>query len=314
MFPNMSDLNKRLFEAKERLQKQRKYEEHLKRLNDLLREKERKMHALKSQLVKEKKDVEALEKFTLTNIFYTITGRKLEKLDKEQEEVVASQIQYTEALNAVEDIKREIREFEEKLASVAGANVEYEEIIRQKEQYLIQTKSPLSEELFSLTEKEAEISSQLKEYEEAIMAGEEALHKLHVAIDSLDSAKGWSTFDMFGGGFFTTAIKHSKLDEAENHIHDAQNHLRRFQEELLDIKEHSIVNLDLGNLLTFADYFFDNFMVDWFVHGKINDAYDQTLKTTDKVRNLLIHLKEMKTQLEERRASMIQKRKEILEM
>lgn len=310
----MIDLNKKLYDAKEGLRKKRKYEEHLKRLNDSLQEQSRKSSGLKNQLLKEKKDVEALEKFTLTNIFYTMIGKKLEKLDKEQEEVLAVQVKYTETLNAIEDIKKEICEYEKKLASVADADIEYEEIIREKEQYLIQTNSPLCEELFALTEEEAEISSQMKEYNEAILAGTSALNKLKTALDSLDSAKGWSTFDMVGGGFFTTAIKHSKIDEAETQIHNAQNQLRRFQEELMDIKDYDRINIDMGMLLTFADYFLDGFIVDWFIHGKINDAYDQMMETTEKVQKLLNYLKETKNQLEERQNSIIQKRKEILEM
>lgn len=108
----MIDLNKKLYDAKEGLRKKRKYEEHLKRLNDSLQEQSRKSFGLKNQLLKEKKDVEALEKFTLTNIFYTMIGKKLEKLDKEQEEVLAVQVKYTETLNAIEDIKKEICEYE----------------------------------------------------------------------------------------------------------------------------------------------------------------------------------------------------------
>ena len=39
-----------------------------------------------------------------------------------------------------------------------------------------------------------------KEINEAIVAGDMALNSLYAAQEKLDSAKGWSWLDMFGGG------------------------------------------------------------------------------------------------------------------
>ena len=50
-----------------------------------------------------------------------------------------------------------------------------------------------------------------KEINEAIVAGDMALNSLYAAQEKLDSAKGWSWLDMFGGGFLTDMIKHSKI-------------------------------------------------------------------------------------------------------
>ena len=51
-----------------------------------------------------------------------------------------------------------------------------------------------------------------KEKREAIDAGRKAISSLETARDNLNSAKNWGLVDMFGGGFFTTMIKHSKID------------------------------------------------------------------------------------------------------
>ena len=56
-----------------------------------------------------------------------------------------------------------------------------------------------------------------KEKREAIEAGRRALNSLQAAKENLNSAKNWGLVDMFGGGFFTTMLKHSKMDqEVEN--------------------------------------------------------------------------------------------------
>ena len=48
-----------------------------------------------------------------------------------------------------------------------------------------------------------------KEKREAIEAGRRALNSLQTAKENLNSAKNWGLVDMFGGGFFTTMLKHS---------------------------------------------------------------------------------------------------------
>ena len=50
-----------------------------------------------------------------------------------------------------------------------------------------------------------------KEKREAIEAGRRALNSLRTAKENLNSAKNWGLVDMFGGGFFTTLLKHSKM-------------------------------------------------------------------------------------------------------
>ena len=50
-----------------------------------------------------------------------------------------------------------------------------------------------------------------KEKREAINAGNRALNSLRTARENLNSAKNWGLADMFGGGFFTTMLKHSKM-------------------------------------------------------------------------------------------------------
>ena len=66
-----------------------------------------------------------------------------------------------------------------------------------------------------------------KEINEAIVAGDMALNSLYAAQEKLDSAKGWSWLDMFGGGFLTDMIKHSKMDEASRCMEDAKYNIRK---------------------------------------------------------------------------------------
>ena len=74
-----------------------------------------------------------------------------------------------------------------------------------------------------------------KEKREAIEAGQRALSSLRTAKENLNSAKNWGLVDMFGGGFFSTMLKHSKMDQARQNMEQAKYDLRNFSRELNDV-------------------------------------------------------------------------------
>lgn len=310
MFQN---INERLAKTKDNQRKKQKYEMHIERLTDHLREEGLKKEQLQIQLEKEKEDVKKLEGFSLTNIFYTITGQKLEKLDKEQQEVLAAKLKYTEAIEAIDDMNAELIEYKGKWQEVADADVQYKSLLKEKERMIHSHDEMGSKRLFDLANEEAEVHANLKEFEEAIEVGSRTVRAFDQALDSLSSSKSWSTFDMFGGGALSTAMKHSHLDQAKSAIHIAQRLLRQFQEELLDIDNHFSSQHEIGNLLTFADYFFDGIIVDWVVHGKINDSYDETEKTKRKVQAVLHQIRGEKDVMQKKLQEIEKKRMQIFE-
>ena len=121
------------------------------------------------------------------------------------------------------------------------------------------------------------------EIQEAIDAADRALRSLERARDSLHSAKGWGVFDMLGGGFFSTWVKHSNMNEAEAALADVQAVLREFSKELDDVDEMIDLSFNNADLLTFADYFLDGFFTDFLMQGRINDAITNVEGTMDQV-------------------------------
>lgn len=122
-----------------------------------------------------------------------------------------------------------------------------------------------------------------KERREAIEAGERALESLRDAQNDLNSARLWGLFDMFGGGFFSTMIKRSRMDNARNHMEQAKRDLRRFSKEVHDVDMMCDLDFDCSGFLHFADYFFDGFLADFLVQGKINQAREQIEDAIDQV-------------------------------
>ncbi len=135
------------------------------------------------------------------------------------------------------------------------------------------------------------LRKQTREVCEAIEAGEQALHSLKCAENHLGSARGWGVWDMFGGGFFASLIKHSKIDDAREEIERAKIHLLQFQKELSDIQVPMEFQVEIGSFLTFADFFFDGLVADWMVQSRIQEAREQVEDARIRVEEILMSLK-----------------------
>ena len=110
---------------------------------------------------------------------------------------------------------------------------------------------------------------------------------LRTARENLNSAKNWGLVDMFGGGFFTTMLKHSKMDQAKQNMEQAKYDLRNFSKELNDVNLACDLHMDTGDFLS------DGFVVDCIVQDRINTArrqVDEAIRRTEYIINQLQHM------------------------
>lgn len=126
-----------------------------------------------------------------------------------------------------------------------------------------------------------------KEIREAVISGEKALVSLKEAKSYLDSARNWGVVDIFGGDLFSGLMKHSNIDKASQAMDRAKHDLRDFQQELHDVHDLPDMHIDMGDFMTFADYFFDGFIVDFMVQSKINEARQQVNNAISRVEGIL---------------------------
>ncbi len=139
-----------------------------------------------------------------------------------------------------------------------------------------------------------------REVMEAIEAADRAVMSLERARDELSSARSWGMWDLFGGGFVSTLCKHSRMDDAKAAMNEAKGHLRTLKRELLDVSITEDFKLEVGDFLSFADYFFDGFIADFMVQTKINDAASQVEAAIDNVKKIRGSLKKMLNELDGR--------------
>ena len=134
-----------------------------------------------------------------------------------------------------------------------------------------------------------------KEIEEAINAATEALNNLDDAANALGTARTWGIVDLFGGGTLTTFLKRERMHEASNKINAAKRSMNKLSRELRDVDTYVDIDIEMGDFLGFADYFFDGALADWLVQSKIGKAREQVRRAQEQVwdiRNALYQMRD----------------------
>ena len=110
------------------------------------------------------------------------------------------------------------------------------------------------------------------EIREAIEAGERAVYSLGHARNNLNSARNWGILDILGGKSISGLVKHFKIANAKDSINQAKYDLERFSRELSDVRDLRGLDVEIGDFLTFADFFFDGLIADIMVQNRIKQA------------------------------------------
>ena len=135
-----------------------------------------------------------------------------------------------------------------------------------------------------------------KEIDEAVNAANDALYNLSNAESVLKSAKGWGIADILGGRMIVTAIKRSKMNDADAHLRAAQYSLDLLNRELQDISNSLHVD-QVNDGFAIVDFVFDNFFTDIIAQSKINQALEQVRQAMAQVEGVLDALEEISATL-----------------
>ena len=128
---------------------------------------------------------------------------------------------------------------------------------------------------------------------EALSLTEQILDYVEDAESSLSSARGWGFFDVFGGGFITDMIKHSKINHAGEAMDHVNSMMRRLQDILGSIQVSQDYRIQIGNFATFADFFFDGCLADIYMLSRIMESLDEVRDLKHKLYTLRSMLEDM---------------------
>lgn len=276
---------------------------------ETLRERVRALEKIK---LDEQQDVDRLEGHSLAAFFYGVIGRMDEKLDKEREEAYAARVKYDAAARELSAVEEDIRRSEAELSQLRGCEQQYADLLCAKTEAVKSSGMPEAAAILEAERRIAGLESRKKEIREAVAAGRTALNTVGRILSELNSAEGWGTWDMIGGGLLTDLAKHSHLDSAQNQIAQLQEELRRFKTELTDVTIHADLQVSIDGFLRFADYFFDNLFTDWMVMDKIGKSKAQIQDTKQQIESVLSRLDAMLTAAEQEQAEEAEKRDRLV--
>ncbi len=306
-------INEELIAAKEKMWRKEKFEGMIRHTEEALEKEVNRKIELEKALKDEDKDVKKLESLSITNIFYSILGSKEQQLDKERQEFLAAKLKYDECCHSVLMLEKDLESYKVSFNNLLDAEAEYEAVLKKKEAFILGLNNENSKKLLEIMDKIPSIEAQKKELQEAIAAGNAARNELQFVVDSLESADGWGTWDILGGGLLATAAKHSEIDKAKEYAQNTKVALMKFQNELADVDLAMDIDINIGSFETFADYFFDGLISDWIVQSKISDSLKSVCNVVYNVEDIIKSLKAKLNTVENELSSIKENVKSLIE-
>lgn len=294
----MRDYNTELNALQEKLARKGKIESMLRSLRSQLTELQGEEQRLAAQRSKEQDDVDRLERGSLAAFFYAAISKKEEKLDKEKAEAYAAAVKHDTARRQAEAAEYDVHALETELGDLSGVQAEYDRLFAEKMDAVKSENPAFGDELCRMEDRQGCIAAQKREIDEALSVGRDVLSQIASIESSLDSAEGWGTWDLLGGGLISDLAKHSHLDEAQAQINDLQESLRRYHTELADVTVQADVQAQVDGFLRFADYFFDGLFADWAVLDHIHSSQQQIGSTRCQVEDIQAKLERMRSAMQ----------------
>jgi len=310
----LEDIEHLIADAARKIEESRKLRRKLEEARSQLDAEQRRLSECAAILRKEENDVKRLEGLGLTALFYQVLGRKDDVLDKERQEFLRAKLSYDQAKASVQAIETEMNWLSRNLCALGNPEESLKEALKVKEEFLIAKGDDSAEELLEIQEELGHLNAQRKEVIEAVSAGQRALESLKKVQQALSSAETWGFWDLMGGGLLTTAVKHSRIDEAQGHLKDAQKDLQRFQRELADLgdRDGSASSPIIGGFQRFADYFFDGLIIDWVVQSKIQTTLARTSDEISRVQAIVGSLNASLATIDQNLANLRKRRETVL--
>lgn len=285
----LEDINKEINEIKNKVAQKNVLEDRLKELNRELYKSEFEFKNLEKQLEKELEDVEKLKKLSFASIMSILMRNKEEKLEKEEKEYLMAKIKYDNCKSKAQSLRKNMYDINSRLDDLSDCEDKYSRLLQRKIALInIYGDEETKSKLLYMEKEIDDCLQEIKEIDESILAGNRLLNEVNSVKKLLDSAKTWSTIDLFGGDLLSSMVKHDKINDAQRSFRRISNLLDDFNIELKDV---NVSRLNFSTTVKNIDIFFDNIFTDISVNNQINDSYNDVCKLQEEVIIILNNLK-----------------------
>ena len=240
----------------------------------------------KANFDKESEDIEKLQTESLSTFLKRLIGNYEKRLDKEMQEQMTAKMELDLSLALM-------LESREDLANVQSTINQTTAELNQLKELLYRQDSDFREKISTEELNRAQLKQELIELEEASAAGERVLNGIDFALEDLDSADSFSTWDMFtDSSFIVDMMKYNKIDKAEAKMNQLEQLLGRYAKELKDVSLDTYLSYEkFSSMGKTFDIFFDNIFSDW-------DTKDKIGRNIEMLENLGTTIKELQNKLE----------------
>ena len=304
----LEDINAELEQVRQKLDRARKLSAVMEDLKAQHEERKRAAEDALKVLYREQEDVEELERLSFASFLARIRGEQAERLDQERREAVAAKARYDAARRDLEDLEARFQAAQKERAGLEGLRGRWKALMEETEELLCRAGGERAKRLIQIGCDLDSLGAQNRELDEAICAGKDVGYALDQMIGQLDSAAGWGTWDILGGGMLATMAKHGRMNDAQNAAFQARQAISRFRTELADVSQLRVPDLQVGEFTSFADYFFDGLFVDLYIQDKIGTARRSAEETAAQVEDLLSQLRRERDRTAERAAELERER------
>lgn len=307
--------NEKLIEIKNDLYRLPGLEERLKKLINRIRDAENDVSSLLHKFEAESKDVDQLQKESLSSTLLRLIGRYDGKLDKEMQEMIDAKMAYDKASERVKELYLERDDLSSRISLLRQDQQLYEtELDRREKEIKNNITNERSIQYNQLETDEKVLYKQLVETDEAMLAANKAKETAKRIIKSLDSAENWATYDIwFKSGIISHMAKYSHIDNAEADFNRLSSNMKDLQRELRDVNLAAIPEMTGIDSTTRAiDFWFDNIFTDLNVRNRIRNDSDQAAKMVGIIQSIITKLEGNKSNIQRQLSSIEQSKDDLI--
>lgn len=242
-------------------------------------------------------------------------GKYQDKLEKEEQEIIAAKLEYDKARQQVDELKKELHDLEYRIIDLKDQEKTYQAEVKKREQMLLNKMDTEASELYKRLDQEHDfLNRQLIEINEAIRAANRAKSTAQNAMQHLDSAESWATYDVwFNGGILSHMAKYDHIDRAESDFNRLSSQLKELRKELSDININDtpgLINID--STTRAIDFWFDNIFTDLKVRDKVRSNIDQIRSVYGNLTRVITDIENKKKEINHRIAKIEYLKNELI--
>ena len=176
----MTEIHHELKEALLEWRRLQKVASHFQGLTTRLRKETKEIKQLDNLLEKEEKDLKQLESVGIRSLFHKILGDKEKQIEIERQQYLQSALKYNALSKSIDLIEYERELLEKKLERFDAVEQRYEQLIKLREKELLRSDTAEGRKLLALSKKIDARHIELKDIDEAIVAGNKALKYIRI--------------------------------------------------------------------------------------------------------------------------------------